>query len=387
MRRTVAALGTAALVMVGCVGGSPRTPSSASSPAAVSPTTPASTPPLRLERLVLTADLGEPAASWDLVTRLAFGPARGQLGLEDDPARTPIPHFAPSLAVAPDRSLWLLDEVKRRVVHVAASGAYLGEVGGISFDRFHPHVQDIAFVGSDLVMLQVDHSLQPPDLLSSIGPVPSSGVRPWTRLVSGRRPVVADFLIQGVPVPMAQLHGFADLSAGGPSGYATIDPAGTVTPAPGIPVGPGRWMDLEGAVDVGDPGATEQDFDLILTRPDARRILPIHIRVVTRAGGQGRTRSLRAIVGVEAVCAIPDGIVAYVQLSPSRPEDAARYGGGHWLLKLSDDGSPIWWERLPEPGLTSEVQVRHLAVGADGSLYRMVAEPEGLSIYRRPSSP
>jgi hypothetical protein len=144
-------------------------------------------------------------------------------------------------------------------------------------------------------------------------------------------------------------------------------------------------MDLEAALDVGDLGATEQDFDLIMTKPDAQRVLPIHIRVVTGAGGG--TRSLQAIVGVEAVCAIPDGIVAYVQLSPSRPQDAARYGGGHWLLKLSDDGSPIWWERLPEPGLTSEVQVRHLAVGADGSLYRMVAEPQGLSIYRRPSSP
>ena len=126
----------------------------------VAPTTSATTPPLRLARLVLTADLGEPAASWDLVTRLAFGSGRGQLGLEDDPARTPIPHFAPSFAVAPDRSMWLLDEVNRRVVHVAASGAYLGEVGGISFDRFHPHVQDIAFFGSDLVMLQVDQIVE-----------------------------------------------------------------------------------------------------------------------------------------------------------------------------------------------------------------------------------
>jgi hypothetical protein len=374
--------------MVGCVGGSPRTPpttsAGATGPGAATPL-PSSSVPLRLEQLILTADLGERPASWDLVARLAFGAGRGQLGLDDDPERTPIPHFAPSLAVGSDGSLWLLDEVKRRIAHLSATGAYLGEVGDISYDRFHPHVQDIAVVGSDLLILEVDHSQHPPNLVSSVGIFPPSGeAMPWTALTSRGHQVVADHLIQGVQTPMAQLHGFADLSVGGPAGYATVDRAGIVSSSPGIPVGSGRWMDLEDALDAGEPNATEQDFDLILTGSDARRVLPIRIRLLAHPGA--RTASVPAIVGVEAISAISHGIVAYVQVSPSRPRDAVRFGGGHWLLKLSDDGSPIWWERLAEPGLSSEVQVRHLAVGADGSVYRMVAEPDALDIYRRPGS-
>jgi len=250
--------------------------------------------------------------------------------------------------------------------------------------RFHTHVQVLHCVARDLVVLDVVHLQHPSNLVFTMGHILLVVEPSWTRLTSGGRPVIADDLIQGVQTRIVELHGFADLSAGGPSGYASVDPAGVVASTPGIPVAPDRWMDLEDARDAGEPTATDQDFDLILTGPDTESVLPIRVRVLVHPGA--RTASVPAIVGVEAISAIPHGIVAYVQVSPSRPRDAARFGGGHWLLKLSDDGSPIWWERLTEPGLSSEVQVRHLAVGADGRVYRMVAEPDGLSIYRRPGS-
>ncbi len=333
---------------------------------------------------MLTADLGERPARWELVTTVPFGVGGDGLGLVDDPDRAPFPNFPPSFAVDSDGTLWFLDEVQRRVAHFSASGRFLGAVDGIFFDRFHPHVQDLAFVGDELIVLQVIHVLKPPNLLSDVSPLPGADRRwSWVRLIDGNRSVIADYLIQGVSGRMAELHGFADLTSGGPVGDAMIGDGGSITRTPGLPAGTGLWMDLEEANDLGEPNATDQDLDLILTGPQATTVQPIHVRVVAHDGDA--SRDLDAVVGVEAISVIPNGIVAYVRLSPARTTDAQRYGGGHWLLKLSADGSALWWERLPEPGLSSEVQVRHLAVGADGSVYRMVAEPEGMAIYRRPS--
>jgi hypothetical protein len=381
VRKSAVVLAAMTVLAGGCVSGGERAHPPRSDGPVAGPS-PSHAGPIRLPRLVLTADLGERPARWDLVATVEFGSGDDRLGLYDDPAHTPFPHFAPSFAVGPDGSLWFLDEPQRRVARFSSSGRFLSAVGGLFFDRFHPHVQDLAFAGADVFVLQVDHSQRPPDLLSDVSPISDGTDWSWHGLHHEDRPVVADYLIQGVAVQMAQLHGFANFASGGPVGDVRVDPSGAVTPTPGIPVAPDRWMDLEAAADAGEPNATEQDFDLILTGPEATTIQPIHIRVVGHQGAE--TPSLGAIVGVEATCAIPDGIVAYVQLSPSRPADAVRYGGGHWLLKLSDDGSALWWERLPEPTLPSEVQVRHLSVSADGGVYLMLARPDGLSIYRRP---
>jgi hypothetical protein len=389
VKRSAAVLAVTIVLAGGCVGGSGRAHPSTSAPVVASIVAPPPSPrasSVRLDRLVLTADLGEPPARWDLVTTIPFGTGDDRLGLIDDPARAPFPSFAPSFAVGPDGSLWFLDEVQRRVAHFSAGGVFLGAVGGIFFDRYHPHVQDLAFVGNDLFVLQVIHVLRPPNLLSDASRLPGEGGRwSWERLVAGSRSVIADYLIQGEPTLMAQLHGFADISRGGPAGDALVADDGAATLTPGLPVGAGRWMDLEEATDIGEPNATDQDFVLTLTGPQSTSVQPIHVRVVVHDGTVAKT--VEAVVGAEVISVIPDGIVAYIQLSPASSANAARYGGGHWLLKLSTDGSPLWWERLPEPGLSSEVQVRHLAVGSDGAVYRMMAEPQGMAIFRRPTSP
>ena len=72
----------------------------------------------------------------------------------------------------------------------------------------------------------------------------------------------------------------------------------------------------------------------------------------------------------------------FVMLTPSRPTDARRYGGGRWLLRLGR--SPVLWERLPDPGIADEPQRRHISLGPDGSIYLMVAEKQGVVILRRP---
>src|SRR5207253_9750662 len=112
-----------------------------------------------------------------------------------------------------------------------------------------------------------------------------------------------------------------------------------------------------------------------------RRILPILIDVVTGSGPEAR--SLRAVVRAHPYDVLPHGIPLYVQLAPARPADAERYGGGHWFLEVKDDGSPIVWERLPEPGISSEAQIRHIAMGPGGEIYLMIAEHDHVDIFRK----
>jgi hypothetical protein len=72
----------------------------------------------------------------------------------------------------------------------------------------------------------------------------------------------------------------------------------------------------------------------------------------------------------------------YVQVAPTRPDDADRYGGGRWLLRVGR--SPLLWERLPSPDMTDELHHRHLAIGPDGAIYLMVTKEDGMLILQRP---
>jgi hypothetical protein len=128
-------------------------------------------------------------------------------------------------------------------------------------------------------------------------------------------------------------------------------------------------------------GAGDQDFDVSFVTGETRIVQPIHVAVVTGPGPDAL--DLQAVVGAGMVAAIPHGIVAFVQLSPARPDDQERYGGGRWLLVVYDDGTPIVWERLPEGTLSDEWQERHIGVGPDGAIYLMLARPDGMEIVRR----
>ena len=93
-----------------------------------------------------------------------------------------------------------------------------------------------------------------------------------------------------------------------------------------------------------------------------------------------------AIVQFEFDTGTVHGILASVGVGPARYEDR-RVGDGRWLLGLFDDGSPLIWERLPEPSLEPEWATRTITAGADGTLYLMVAQPDGVSVFRRPARP
>jgi hypothetical protein len=45
--------------------------------------------------------------------------------------------------------------------------------------------------------------------------------------------------------------------------------------------------------------------------------------------------------------------------------------------------SPILFERLPEPTLADDTQVRHIGLGPDGHLYLMRLDKDGVRIFRR----
>lgn len=77
-----------------------------------------------------------------------------------------------------------------------------------------------------------------------------------------------------------------------------------------------------------------------------------------------------------------DRVAIFVQISPARPDDADRFGGGLWLLEVGTSG-PLVWERLPKGEISNEEQARHLAAGPDGRVYLMVPTEEGERIYSR----
>jgi hypothetical protein len=53
-------------------------------------------------------------------------------------------------------------------------------------------------------------------------------------------------------------------------------------------------------------------------------------------------------------------------------------------MEYFDDGEPLVWERLPDSPLDAADIYRHIAEGLDGHIYLMIAEPDGMLIYRRP---
>ena len=115
--------------------------------------------------------------------------------------------------------------------------------------------------------------------------------------------------------------------------------------------------------------------------PLSSAVQPIHFALVTGRGAADR--ALPAAFGLEPDVVVRNGLAAFMMVSPTRPGDAAKYGGGRWFLEVRDDGSPIIFERLPDRGLSDESIGRNITVGADGSIYLMVAEEGGMNFYRR----
>jgi hypothetical protein len=330
---------------------------------------------------VLTADLDERPVRWALAARIPFGPAESQLGLVTDPNRTPVPYLPRAFTVAPDGSLLFLDVVNRRVANFAFSGRFLGAVGGLSFDRFDPLPRDVAIAGRRAWVLE---EYDDAGSAAGIAEVRSPATWSFAPLLLEGRHAIGHYLIDSTGPPVAWIIGFGDLSSGvpdlEPSLYAAVDRQGIAHPIPGVPVAPGSWIRILGAA---QPGPRQgQSFTISYTTPTTQAVRPLFIQVLAHDGD--RSRPLQVAAVVRSVAAAPHMLLAYVQVAPTRAGDQERSGGGRWLLGIPDDGSPIIWERMPEPGVSDEQQVRLLAAGPDGSVYLMVPEPKFELILRRP---
>jgi hypothetical protein len=275
-----------------------------------------------------------------------------------------------SFALGPDRSIWILDVVKKRVAHYSAGGAYLGSMGGFSFDRFHAHPHDLAVDGSTPVVLEQ----QAQTLVGVVEVLHAEGASEETAIQAGSHPVVVSLLLPG----SHHLTGF--VSGRGihlprppipfPHGIFRLDVPGSgrVERLPGVPLGDGTFVDVE--------DQETKDFTLHFVNPTQRSVLPLRIEMVS--GG----RKIRAVIGLHVEAALEHGFLAWVMVAPNSAKAAQRFGGGQWLLRISNDGSPLLWERLPESRF-DEFLVRKLTVGPDDSIYMMQVDRKGVSIFRR----
>ncbi len=368
--------------LVACDGGAPPIPhrSTPSADTSATPPTPGPVTPtgiVRLSGITVLADLSEPIVRWQPSTFIPFGDADDAVGALLKKSVASIPIVPPSFAVGRDGSVWLIDLVKRRVVHYGPDGRFLGAVGGLEFDRFSPYPQDLGFFGGRLELIEHVHGTLQSNLRSigaRIGPRRRVHVA-WEQLVVGRL-IAPQTEILGRVTGTAGSDG-SPVPGGGTVGDFRIDPAtGSARRTDGIQLEDGTALTVL-------PRLIREGQALAIRHVSGSDVTHrmLDVRVVPGGGDEAR---LPAEAAWETDCALPHGFASFVRLSPSRLTDATRYGGGQWLLEYFDDGEPLVWERLPDSPLDAAEIYRHIAVGLDGHTYLMVAERDGMRIYRRP---
>jgi hypothetical protein len=369
MKLAVAAGLAFVLLPSSCTSRSPAPAASASADETVAPTLPtpsASGSSASLSALVLQASLSEQPADWERALFVPFGEGRRRLRF--DPLEETQPLEPHSFAIAPDGTFWILDNGNGRIAHYSIAGTFLEAIPDVG-----SAAADLAFVGSDLYVL-----MDPRGLVASVGG--DKALRPLT-VKDGDRALYVSTLVPSSGDLLAEVGGYADAPGTGPIGVADlgIPGDGSYRPLPGLPLAPKAWMKLVAA---DSPETGDQDFDAQYIGPEVTQIQPIHVALLV--DGLSGPRSIPAEVGPGGYVRMGSSVAMYVMISPSRPDDAARFGGGRWLLRIGPGSDPLLWERLPDPGLADEHQIRHLALGPDGSLYLMVLQTDGIQIYRRP---
>ena len=319
-----------------------------------------------LPRLELRADLSERPAKWRLLARIPFGPRKEELGFFYDRRRGSLPSLPRSFAVAEDGSFWILDGIKRRVAHFSRTGKFIEDVGGFRADRMSPRPKDVAVVRDRIYVVEEEFGRA---TLTTIGPERRRAPEPVT---DGPRPVAVSLVLPAAGRLVARIGGYADPPGTGPTGYAELPFEDSLRLLPGVPVDEQTWVDIDA---VGD-----QDFEFTSRRGTAESIQPIHVDVL--AGSP--SRKVPGLVGPAIEATFDQGVGMYVRATPSNPSDAERFGGGAWYLRLGADRSRLLWERLPDPAISAEEQVRHISAGPDGRVYLMVPDARGERIYVRP---
>ena len=322
-----------------------------------------------LPKLELRADLSEAPAKWRLVASIPFGPRRNQLGFFFDRRTGSLPLLPRSFAVAEDGSFWILDGIKRRLVHFSRTGEFIEEVGAFQADRFSPRPKDVAVSSGRLYVIEEERGRA---TLTTIGPQRG---RVRTPLKDGSHPVAVSLLLPTAAGLVAHIGGYADPPGTGPTGFARVPFEASPRLLPGVAIDQRTWVDIRPAGD--------QDLEFVSWRGTTEAIQPIHIAVL---GGSPR-RKISALIGPAIEAVANDGVGIYVRVAPAKPAEAERFGGGAWYLRLGADRSPVLWERLPDPAISAEEQVRHLAAGGDGRMYLMVPDAHGEKIYMREDRP
>jgi hypothetical protein len=309
------------------------------------------------------------------VLSLGFGPRADELGYVPVGEHSPLPLIPRAFAVAADGSFWILDEPKRRIVRFTADGSYLEAIGGLRFDRFHPHPRDLVLVGDEPFVSEEFRVAATIRTRSAGGSLTSTAV-----VAEGKSVGVTELYDLGDSIG-GWIGGYADLGplGSGPHGLAKLDVPGDgeIHPVAGLPLAGGGLVYLENLT---------ADDTMVLSATASRSSFEQPFRVVVQPGSRDpalATRRIAALIGVENVTALEDGVVALIKVTPDAAADAARYGGGNWLFMYRMNGDPLVWERLPDSTLSDEQLVRHIAVGPDGSIYLMLATPKGMVIYRR----
>ena len=364
MRRGVVLVCTL-LMVAGCTG-SPRQP--AASPASEPSTGPAASP-VSLPALVLRADLAERPARWERVTFIPFGEERGRLGFKtfhEGPASLPA-----AFAVAADGSFWVDDRWKRRVVHYSPSGDYLGEAGPLQSAGW-----DLAVQGGVVFVLVAQQT-------GTIGTVRDGAVL-HTRVTYRGDPLFTFQIIPTVIGLVAEAGEVVRRRPGDLGSFVFLDLPNPEAKAilPGLPLGRGDVY-LDASLS-SEPVHTDgdQDFDLSFTSKEIAQTQPLRVELIVH--DRGKERSIPAEVGLTEPLPAGDDALFLVKVAPTRPEDAERFGGGRWLLRVG--ASPLLWERLPYPETPDELQHRHFALGPGGTIHLMVAEKGGELLLRRPVS-
>ena len=365
------------LLLASCTSPGQRAPGPPSGGTASPPATPATTPSPSPRStairpaLVLTADVRQRPAGWRRVAFIPFGPAVADLGIELPPLHTSVPLVPRSFTLGPDGTLWILDSEKARIAHFTKDGRYLGAIGGLVIDRLHPRPRDLAFWEGRLVVL---HEL---DLAASFRSVRAGRLGPDVPLrdATGRRlGLLYVYPSRSVGFGLSDGYTTLDLLGSGPHGVGRILPGtpARFLPTPGLPIGRGAWLGI-GAY-------RQQSFRLVSTASSEVVVQPIRLRL--RVGGT-HPRDVPAIFSEHFEGVASGAGLFLVQGSTAEASDARGNRGGRWFLRYPTDGSPLVWERLPEPVVSDEYQIRHLATDAVGDVFFMAALRSGVAIYER----
>jgi len=268
-----------------------------------------------LPGIVLTADLSEPAAEWQLLMSIPYGASETALGLRFLPGDPPTlgRYRSPaSFAVAADGSVWILDTAKARLAHFAPDGRYIGQVTGLHYEKGLPLSRDVAIAGDRAYVLEGDsihRGIRTTDFVQMFAP---------TVTTYQEREVVISTLFPSPEKVVGLVGGYADPLGEGPRGFAELDVPGSgeVELLPGVPVGSDRWIDLEATGD--------QDFAVSYHSGQSSSTQPFRVQIVTSLDGRGERLLGTVGPGIEAVFADAVGILVRLVAMEARTRSGAR---------------------------------------------------------------